>query len=128
MKLAVPCVQNSHLPLVSRTLDFAEATAKLAVAQGYPVALKFKEPIGYIDMLACKGLDALEHNVPLIKNAPEEVRVNSQYHFILFCLGAYCILNSKLFEALNPSVTLSVHLASKALASLGKIYIFLVRS
>jgi hypothetical protein len=55
-------------------LDVAEAAAKLAVAQAYPVALKFEKPIGYIDSWACKGLDALECNVPLVKKAPEEVQ------------------------------------------------------
>jgi hypothetical protein len=67
-------------------LDAAEATAKLAVAQAYPVALKFEKPISYVDSLACKGLDALEDNVPLVKKAPEEVRCHDSFECCAFFL------------------------------------------
>jgi hypothetical protein len=66
-------VKNAPVPLVGRSLGAAEATAEWAVARAYPYALKFEKPIMYVDSLACKGLDALESTVPIVKKAPDQM-------------------------------------------------------
>ncbi|CAG0913017.1 unnamed protein product [Notodromas monacha] len=66
-------VKQSPVPLVGSTLNAAEASAKYAVATVSPVAMKFQRPIGFVDSIACKGLDVIEARLPLVKKEPEQI-------------------------------------------------------
>lgn len=60
--------------LLAIAIETAEKSAALAVATGKPVVEKLATPIGFVDSLACKGLDKLEEVYPDVKkNAPEQI-------------------------------------------------------
>ncbi|XP_077554932.1 perilipin-2-like [Haemaphysalis longicornis] len=60
--------------LLAIAIETAERSAALAVATGKPVVEKLATPIGFVDSLACKGLDKLEEVYPDVKkNAPDQI-------------------------------------------------------
>lgn len=60
--------------LLAIAIETAEKSAALAVATGKPVVEKLATPIGFVDSLACKGLDKLEEVYPDVKkNAPDQI-------------------------------------------------------
>jgi hypothetical protein len=63
-------VKDSPIPLLGRTLNAAEATAKFAADKTLPIAAK---PIGFFDNIACKGLDVVEVTFPVVKRPPGEI-------------------------------------------------------
>lgn len=59
--------------LVQRTLSTAENSVSYAMRFAQPVVNTFERPIHAVDTLACKTLDKMEVNLPVITKTPDEI-------------------------------------------------------
>ena len=59
--------------LIKKTWDTAEDTVNLAARYAIPVVQTFEKPINAVDSLACKTLDKVEENIPMVNKTPDEV-------------------------------------------------------
>lgn len=73
---------KGYSPVLTWTLDTAEATVNKAVEQTLPVVApivkKLETPIGMVDKTLCKGLDVVENAVPCIKQEPAVIAENAR--------------------------------------------------
>ncbi|GLH13399.1 Lipid storage droplets surface-binding protein 2 [Gryllus bimaculatus] len=73
---------KGYSPVLTWTLDTAEATVNKAVEQTLPVVApivkKLETPIGMVDKTLCKGLDVVENAVPCIKQEPAQIAENAK--------------------------------------------------
>lgn len=76
------CNQLIHWALTTAETSLSNAT-KQAVPIAAPIAKKFENPIHFVDHTLCRGLDKIEEKVPMVKEKPEQVRIQSPFSGIL---------------------------------------------
>jgi len=70
--------KESSPNLIQRTLSTAEDTVKYAAKRANEVVHTFERPIHAVDSLACKTLDKVEENIPIMKKTPDEIMTTTR--------------------------------------------------